>query len=327
MMLDRRLLLGLVAAAAVAPKALSQQSEKPLLKRARTKTLEIAYEDSGPPAGHPVLLMHGFPYDPRCYDDMVPPLVAAGYRAIVPYLRGYGETRFLSGATPRSGEQAALGQDLLDLMDALGLARAALVGFDWGGRAACVVAALWPERVSCLVSCNGYNIQDIAGSVQPAPPEQEHRAWYQYYFHTERGRAGLAANRRDFCKLLWQLWSPNWKFDDATYERTAPSFDNPDFVDVVIHSYRHRFGYAAGDPALAAVEARLAMRPPITVPTIVLQGEGDGVARAIRADTQARFFTGPYQRRMIPLVGHDVPQEAPRETAAAVFELLRGTRL
>ena len=326
MMLDRRLLLGLLSAAAMAPRALSQQSEKPLLKRARTKTLEIAYEDSGPSEGHPVLLMHGFPYDPRCYDEVVPPLVAAGYRAIVPYLRGYGETRFLSPATLRSGEQAALGQDLLDLMDALGLARAALVGFDWGGRGACIVAALWPERVSCLVSANGYNIQDIAGSVRPAPPAQEHRLWYQYYFHTERGRAGLAANRRDFCKLLWQLWSPNWKFDDATYERTAQSFDNPDFVDVVIHSYRHRFGYAAGDPALAAVEQRLAALPPITVPTIVLQGEGDGVARAIRADTQARFFTGPYQRRMIPLVGHDVPQEAQQETVAAVLELLRGTR-
>jgi len=325
-MLDRRLLLGLMSAAAVAPQALSQQSGRPLLKRARTRTLEIAYEDSGPAEGHPVLLMHGFPYDPRCYDEVVPPLVAAGYRAIVPYLRGYGETRFLSPATPRSGEQAALGQDLLDLMDALGLSRAALVGFDWGGRGACIVAALWPERVSCLVSANGYNIQDIAGSVRPAPPAQEHRLWYQYYFHTERGRAGLAANRRDFCKLLWQLWSPNWKFDDATYERTAQSFDNPDFVDVVIHSYRHRFGYAAGDPALAAVEQRLAALPPITVPTIVLQGEGDGVARAIRADTQARFFTGPYRRRMIPLVGHDVPQEAPQETAAAVLELLRGTR-
>jgi pimeloyl-ACP methyl ester carboxylesterase len=324
MMLDRRLLLGLMSAAAVAPKALSQEAQRPLLKRARTRTLEIAYEDSGPEAGIPVLLMHGFPYDPRSYDEVVPPLVAAGYRAIVPYLRGYGATRFLSPSTPRSGEQAALGQDLLDLMDALGLPRAALVGFDWGGRAACIVAALWPERVACLVSANGYNIQDIAGSVHPAPPEQEHRLWYQYYFHSERGRAGLAANRREFCRLLWRLWSPNWKFDDATYERTAQSFDNPDFVDVVIHSYRHRFGYAPGDPALEAIEQRLKARPPITVPTIVLQGEGDGVASALRADTQARFFTGPYQRRLIPLIGHDVPQEAPKETAAAVLELLRG---
>jgi len=324
-MLDRRLLLGLMSAVAVAPEALSQQSGKPLLKRARTPTLEIAYEDSGPEAGFPVLLMHGFPYDPRCYDEVVPPLTAGGYRAIVPYLRGYGETRFLSPATPRSGQQAALAQDLLDLMDALNLPRAALVGFDWGGRAACIVAALWPERVRCLVSANGYNIQDIAGSAHPAAPEQEHRLWYQYYFHTERGRVGLRENRRALGKLLWQLWSPNWKFDDATYERTAPSFDNADFVDVVIQSYRHRFGYAPGDPALETIEQRLAARPPITVPTIVLQGEGDGVGVATRADTQARFFTGPYQRRLVPLVGHDVPQEAPRETAAAVLELLRST--
>ena len=323
-MLDRCLLLGLASAAAIAPPALAQQPGAPLLKRARTSTLEIAYEESGPTAGVPVLLMHGFPYDPRCYDEVVPPLVAAGYRAIVPYLRGYGETRFLAASTPRSGQQAALGQDLLDLMDALGLPNAALVGFDWGGRAACIVAALWPERVRCLVSANGYNIQDIAGSVRPAPPEQEHRLWYQYYFHTERGRAGLAANRHALCKLLWQLWSPNWKFDDATFARSAASFDNPDFVDVVIQSYRHRYGYAPGDPALEAIEQRLAARPPITVPSIVLQGEGDGVATATRADTQAHLFTGPYQRRLIPRIGHDVPQEAPQETAAAVLELLRG---
>src|SRR5215471_10951348 len=250
-MLNRRLLLGLLSAAAIgSTRGLSQQSGTSLsLKRVRTGTLEIAYEDSGPEAGFPVLLMHGFPYDPRCYDEVVPPLVAAGYRAIVPYLRGYGATRFLSASTPRSGQQAALGQDLIELMDALDLPRAALIGFDWGGRGACIVAALWPERVRCLVSANGYNIQDIAGSVRPAPPEQEHRLWYQYYFHTERGRAGLTANRRELCKLLWQLWSPNWKFDDATFERSAQSFDNPDFVDVVIHSYRHRYGYVAGDPA------------------------------------------------------------------------------
>jgi pimeloyl-ACP methyl ester carboxylesterase len=323
-MLDRRLLLGLMSAAVMAPPALSQQAG-PMLKRARTPTLEIAYEDSGPQAGFPVLLMHGLPYDPRCYDEVVPPLVAGGYRAIVPYLRGYGATRFLSPSTPRSGQQAALAQDLLDLMDALDLPRAVLVGFDWGGRAACIVAALWPERVRCLVSANGYNIQDIAGSVHPAPPAQEHRLWYQYYFHTERGRAGLAANRRELGKLLWQLWSPNWNFDEATYERTAQSFDNPDFVDIVIHSYRHRYGYASGDPALEAIEQRLSARPPIPVPTIVLQGEADGVGVATREDRQARFFTGPYQRRLIPMVGHDVPQEAPQQTAAAVLELLRDT--
>lgn len=323
-MIDRRVALGLMSAAAVVPKAFAQQGGT-VLKHAQTATLDIAYEDSGPAAGFPVLLMHGFPYDPRCYDEVVPPLVAAGYRTIVPYLRGYGPTQFLSAQTPRSGQQAALGRDLLELMDALGVPRAVLVGFDWGGRAACIVAALWPQRVRGLVSANGYNIQNIAGSVVPGPPAQEHRLWYQYYFHTERGRAGLQANRREFCKLLWQLWSPNWKFDDATYERSAKSFDNPDFVDVVIQSYRHRFGYAPGDPALEPYEQQLAARPPITVPTIVLQGEGDGVGVATREDAQARFFTGPYRRALIPVIGHDVPQEAPKATADAVLELMRST--
>jgi pimeloyl-ACP methyl ester carboxylesterase len=325
-MLDRRLLLGSIAATAMAPNASAQAPVSPVLKRIRTSTLEIAYEESGPAAGVPVLLLHGFPYDPRCYDEVAPPLAQAGYRVIVPYLRGYGETRFLFPATPRCGQQAALGKDALDLLDALNIPKAALVGFDWGGRAACVVAALWPERVHGLVSANGYNIQDIAGSVRPAPPEQEHRLWYQYYFHTDRGRAGLTANRRELCKLLWRLWSPNWRFDDATFERSAPSFDNPDFVEVVIQSYRHRFGYAPGDPALESIEQQLAARPPIPVPTIVLQGEGDGVGVATRADTQARFFTGRYERRMIPLIGHDVPQEAPKETVAAALDLLLGTR-
>jgi len=325
-MIDRRLLIGLISTAVAAPAAFSQQAGPPVLKRARTNILEIAYEDSGPETGFPVLLMHGFPYDPRAFDDVVPPLVEAGCRAIVPYLRGYGQTRFLEADTPRSGQQAALGRDLVELMDALALPSAVLAGFDWGGRAACVTAALWPERVRGLVSANGYNIQDIAGSVVPAPPQQEHRLWYQYYFHTERGRAGLQTNRRELCKLLWQLWSPNWKFDDATYARTADSFDNPDFVDVVIHSYRHRFGYAPGDPAYDIFERQLAERPPITVPTIVLHGEGDGIARSSSSASQSRFFTGSYQYRLIPVIGHNVAQEAPKETAAAVLELLGAAR-
>ncbi len=324
-MIDRRLLISLLSSAVLAPygKALSQPAGPRPLKRVRTNTLEIAYEESGAETGIPVLLMHGFPYDPRAYDEVVPPLVAAGYRAIVPYLRGYGQTRFLSAQTPRSGQQAALGHDLLDLMDALRLPNAALVGYDWGGRGACVVAALWPERVRCLISANGYTIQDIAASAMPATPEQEHRLWYQYYFHTERGRAGLQANRHDLCKLLWQLWSPNWKFDDATYDRTARSFDNPDFVDVVIQSYRHRYGYAPGDPALEPVEKLLAAQPKIRVPTIVLQGEGDGVNAPAAPATLARFFTGRFQRRMIPVIGHNVPQEAPAIVAASVIELLK----
>ena len=188
-----------------------------VLRRVRTSVLDIAYEESGPADGIAVLLMHGFPYDPRTYDEVVPSLVEAGCRAIVPYLRGYGATRFLASDTPRSGQQAALGNDLKELVDALAVERAVLAGYDWGGRAACIVAAVWPERVLGLVSANGYNIQDIAGSVKPASAEQEYRLWYQYYFHTERGRAGLQANRREFCRLLWRLWSPNWRFDDIAH--------------------------------------------------------------------------------------------------------------
>jgi pimeloyl-ACP methyl ester carboxylesterase len=298
----------------------------PVLKRVRTKVLEIAYEESGPPDGIPVLLMHGWPYDPRTYDDVVPQLVAAGCRTIVPYLRGFGPTRFLSADTPRSGQQAALSNDLKELMDALGVERAALVGYDWGGRAACIAAALWPERVRCLVTGNGYNIQDIARSDVPAAPEQEHRFWYQYYFHTERGRAGLQANRREFCRLIWRLWSPNWKFDDATFERSAASFDNPDFVDVTIQSYRHRFKQAAGDPALEPTEQRLAAQPTIAVPTTSLNGAANGVGPPERSAGHARFFTGPYQRKVIPIAGHNLPQEVPDVVSEATLELIRATK-
>lgn len=324
-MINRREFNSLLAGVAFAPaaRAFAQNTAQPPLRRIRTGILEIAYEESGPPGGFPVLLLHGFPYDPRAFDEVTPALAAAGYRVVVPYLRGYGATRILSPSTMRSGQQAAIGRDVVDLMDALAIPKALLVGFDWGGRAACVTAALWPERVRGLVSCNGYTIQDIAAAAKPAAPEQENRMWYQYYFHTERGRAGLQANRHDLCKLLWKLWSPNWKFDDATYDRTAASFDNPDFVDVVIHSYRHRFGYAAGDPAYTTIEAALAKQPRITVPAIVLQGGGDGVNGAATSDAQARFFTGRYDRRVIPLVGHDVPQEAPAETARAALDLLK----
>ncbi len=323
-MIDRRLFISSLSAAmlSASERAFPQAVAATPIKRVRTPTLDIAYEDHGPPDGFPVLLMHGFPYDPRAYDEVVPPVAAAGYRTIVPYIRGYGPTRFLSLQTPRSGQQAAFGRDLLELMDALQLPRAVLAGYDWGGRAACVVAALWPERVRGLVSATGYNIQDIAASRRPAAPEQEHRLWYQYYFHSERGRAGLQANRRELCRLLWRLWSPNWTFDDATYERTAASFDNPDFVEVVIHSYRHRFGYAPGDPQLEPLERLLAAQPRITVPTIVLHGGGDGVNLAAGSAPHARSFTGSYQRRVIPSIGHNVPQEAPAEVAAAVLDLL-----
>lgn len=293
-----------------------------VLKRIHTPTLEIAYEESGPASGRPVVLLHGFPYDPRAYDAVVPPLVAAGCRTIVPYLRGYGPTRFLSTDTPRSGQQAALAKDLLDLLDALALPDAVLAGYDWGGRAACIVAALWPERVRGLVSGCGYNLQDIPGSVVPGDPEQEHRYWYQYYFHTERGRAGLREKRRAVCRLLWRLWSPNWQFDDATFERSAISLDNPDFVATVIQSYRHRFGYAAGDPAFETIERRLVAQPAITVPTIVLHGAGDGVHPPEGSVAHGRHFTGPYRRVVIPVIGHNIPQEAPEAVVASVRELI-----
>lgn len=287
-----------------------------------TATLRIAYEDAGPPDGVPVVLLHGFPYDIRAFDGVAPALAQVGCRVIVPYLRGFGPTRFLAEATPRSGEQAALGADLLGLLDALALAPAVLAGYDWGGRAACVVAALWPERARGLVSVGGYNIQDIAGAAAPVAPEQEHRLWYQYYLHGERGRAGLAADRRAFCRLLWRLWSPGWAFDDAVFERTAPAFDNPDFVDVVVHSYRHRFGHAPGDPALAGIEQRLARRPAIAVPTVALHGDDDGVGPAAESAGHARHFTGPYTRQVVPGVGHNLPQEAPGSFAMAVLGLL-----
>ena len=293
----------------------------PDIKHIRTSVLDIAYEESGPADGTPVILLHGFPYDPRAYDRVVPPLTAKGCRAIVPYLRGYGPTRFLSSETPRSGEQAALGNDLKEMMDALGLARAVLAGYDWGGRAACVVAALWPERVIGLVTGGGYNMHDVAGSAKPADAEQECRYWYQYYFCTERGRAGLEANRRGIARLLWEQWGEHWPFDDATFAASARSFDNPDFVDVVIHSYRVRYGYVAGDPALAAIEAKLALKPKIGVPTITLQGEDIGSTLPEASAGHATYFTGRYERRLIPRVGHNIPQEAPRETAEAVLDL------
>ena len=285
--------------------------------------LDVAYEEHGG-GGDVIMLMHGFPYDPRCYDAVVPHLVAAGCRVVVPYLRGYGPTRFVSPETMRSGEQAALGRDLLDLMDALSIPRAALAGYDWGGRAACVVAALWPDRVRCLVTGGGggYNIQDIAGSTQPQAPDTEYRLWYQYYFNTRRGRDGLQANRAAFCHLLWRLWSPTWAFDQEVFDATASSFSNPDFVDVVVHSYRHRFGYVAGDPQLDEIERALARQPPIAVPTISLCGADDGVEHPSRSDKDRARFTGFYERRLLGGVGHNIPQEAPQATADALLEVL-----
>jgi pimeloyl-ACP methyl ester carboxylesterase len=298
----------------------------PPIQHARTSVLDIAYEDSGPADGLPVFLMHGFPYDPRGYDQLVPLLAAQGCRTIVPYLRGYGPTRFLSNDTMRSGEQAALGNDLKELMDSLAIERAVLCGYDWGGRACCIVAALWPERVIGLVSGGGYNVHDVAGSAKPADAAQEHRAWYQYYFCTPRGIAGLTENRRAIAKLLWQLWRLGEPFDAALFEKSAPSFDNPDFVEVVIHSYRVRYGYVASDPTLAHIERQLAAQPPITVPAIVLHGEADGIAPPRSSEGHAKHFTGPNQRRLVPRAGHALPQDAPQAVAHAVLELVRNPR-
>jgi len=293
-----------------------------MLKRVDAGVLTVAFEESGAANGTPVVLLHGFPYDVHAYDAVTPILAAAGCRVITPYLRGYGPTRFLSAETLRSGQQAVLARDLLALMDALAIPRAVLAGYDWGGRAACIVAALWPERVRGLVTGGGYNIQDIPGASRPQAPENEFRHWYQYYFHGERGRAGLEQNRHALCRLLWRLWSPNWQFDDATYQRTAMSFDNPDFVEVVIHSYRHRFGLVHGDPAVEDTERRLTAQPQIAVPAVALDGGGDGVMPLGGSERHGRFFATKYERRVIPMVGHNLPQEAPQEFAAAVLSVV-----
>ena len=293
-----------------------------MLQRTDAGVLSVAYLEAGTAHGAPVLLLHGFPYDVHAYGEVTPLLVSAGCRVITPYLRGYGPTRFLSADTPRSGQQGVLAHDLLALMDALEIRSAVLAGYDWGGRAACIVSALWPERCRGLVSGWGYNIQDISGSRNPMTPDDEYRLWYQYYFHSERGRAGLTRNRSELCKLLWRLWSPTWDFDDDTFEQTAGSFDNPDFVDVVIHSYRHRFGLVPGDPMVEETEQLLTIPPKISVPTVAIAGDDDDVTPADGSENHHLFFTGSYDRRVIPGVGHNLPQEAPREFAEAVLTLV-----
>ena len=292
------------------------------MERVTAGALEVAFIETGPASGPPAILLHGFPYDARAFDGVVARLAAMGRRCIVPFLRGYGPTRFVSPETPRSGQQAALAADLLALMDALAIPQAVLGGFDWGGRAACIVAALWPERVRGLVTCGSpYNIQNIAAAaVTPASPDHEHRAWYTYYFQTQRGREALVRNRAAFCRHLWSLWSPEWAFDEA-FATTAASFDNPDFVEVVIHSYRHRLGAAPGDPAYEAIEARLAAQPSIAVPTIALAGEVDGVDPPQPRATFAKHFPRLIDARVLPGVGHNPPAEAPDAFAEAVLTL------
>jgi pimeloyl-ACP methyl ester carboxylesterase len=293
------------------------------LRHVDAGVLNIAYYEEGPADGPVVVLLHGFPYDIHSYVDVAPILAAKGCRAIVPYLRGYGPTRFLDAATPRSGEQAAVGADLIALIDALGIKRAVFAGYDWGGRAACVGAALWPDRCAGLVSVNSYLIQNIARAMIPAMPMHEVAYWYQYYFQIERGRAGLAANRREIARILWRQWSPNWHFDDATFDRTALAHDNPDYVDVVIHSYRHRYGLADGDPRYADLERRLAAQPVIDVPAITLDGDADGVAAPTDGKASAAKFSHRRAHRIIPHAGHNLPQEEPEAFADAVMELIK----
>jgi len=303
------------------------QGQMPMPKTVATSVLNIAYEESGDPQGFPIILLHGFPDDAHAFDDVAPPLAKSGYRVLVPYLRGYGATTFRDANAPRMAEQAAIGQDLIDFADALKLPRFAVSGFDWGGRAACVACALHPERVRAAVLTAGYSIQNVFAAAQPGPPEAERRIWYQWYFNTERGRAGLKANRKAFCKLLWQEWSPTWHFTDATYDKTAPSFDNPDFVDIVIHSYRHRLGNAPGEPRFEAVEHALAARPKVEVPTIVLHGADDALDRAPAEATPAEkaSFTKLVARRIVAGSGHFMPREKPEAVSGALLEVLAAT--
>jgi pimeloyl-ACP methyl ester carboxylesterase len=289
-------------------------------ERVRAGVLDVTLERAGSRAGRPVVLLHGFPYDVRAYDGVVELLAARGADVVVPYLRGYGDTGFVAASTVRSGQQAALGHDLLELIDVLGLDSPVVAGYDWGGRAACVVAALWPERVSGLVTAGGYNIQDIAGARTPRRPEAERRLWYQYYLHGDRGAAGLAAYRSDFARTLWREWSPTWAFSDALFAATAPSFDNPDFVDVVVHSYRHRYGLVAGDPAYQPTENALAGQPAITVPTVILEGKQGTVQPPKGRDAHEPHFPALVAYRALD-AGHNVPQEVPAEFARAITDL------
>lgn len=296
------------------------------IKQIKAGVLEIGYYEIGPSNGPPVLLLHGFPYSIDSYLEVAPILAQRGCRVIVPYLRGHGSTRFLDSNTPRSGQQGAIGVDVIALMDALKLNRAVLAGYDWGGRAACVAAALWPERCAGLVSVNSYLIQDIAKAGMPVSPSIESGLWYQYYFQTERGRAGLTANRREMARTLWMRNSPNWHFSEATLTRHASAFDNPDYVEIVIHSYRHRLGLADGYSAYEDIEQRLAALPAISVPTITMDGKADGVVPFNDGQSSASKFTGSRSHRMIEGAGHNLPEESPREFAEAVWELVSAKR-
>lgn len=328
----RRWLLGAAAVGAVAAhlgaasQARAQQATQGatgfgVLKRVNAGDLEVGYVEEGPASGRPVLLFHGWPYDIHTYVDVAPRLAAAGYRVIVPHLRGYGATRFLSATTPRNGQQAALATDAIALMDALKLENAIVGGCDWGARTADILAAVWPERCRGLVSVSGYLIGSQEANRNPLPPKAELQWWYQYYFATERGEAGYRKYTRDFARLIWQLASPKWAFDDATFERSAASFDNPDHVAIAIHNYRWRLGLAAGEAKYDELERKLAAFPTIGVPTITLEGDANGAPHP-DPGAYARKFTGKYEHRLITGgIGHNLPQEAPQAFAQAILDV------
>jgi len=293
------------------------------LKQVDAGLLRVGYAEAGPSEGPPVLLLHGWPYDIHSFVEVAPLLAAAGYRVIVPYLRGYGSTRFLSSTTVRNGQPAALARDVIELMDALKLQKATIAGFDWGGRSADLVAALWPERCKALVSVSGYLIGSQEAGKVPLPPKAEYQWWYQYYFATDRGLKGYDKYRNDFAKLIWQLASPKWNFDDATFERSAAAFDNPDHVAIVIHNYRWRLALAEGEARYDELEKRLATAPSIGVPTITLEGDANGAPHP-EPESYAKKFTGKYQHRTISGgIGHNLPQEAPQAFVQAIRDVER----
>src|ERR1700730_11057958 len=314
--MNRRLFIQSATGFTVAASLRNLRAQAPpqsAIKSVRTNVLEIGYHEAGDGAGFPVILLHGFPDDAHAYDGVAPALAKAGYRALAVYLRGYGPTRFLDSAVPRTAEQAAIGQDVIDFADALGLSRFVVAGFDWGGRAACVASALHPDRVRAAVLIGGYLIQNTVTPARAASPEAVRRLWYQWYFNTEAGRQGLEQNRRGLCALMWGEWSPTWRFTDDTFNLTAASFDNPDFVGCVIHSYRHRNFNAPGEPRFLDIEQQLAKRPPIAVPTIAVHGADDAFGRPAAAITAAERTTLPklIDKRIVDGAGHFVPHEKP----------------
>ena len=312
------------ALAGAASRTAAQSARAAQPRKLQTDALEIGYEEHGDPAGTAIILLHGFPYDVRSFDGVVAPLVAAGHRVLVPWLRGYGPTRFRDPSAPRMAEQAALAQDVIDFADALSIRRFAMAGFDWGNRAACIVSIVAPERVIGQVSAGGYSVQNTTARGQPMQARQASQFWYMWYLNTEQGAAALAANRHDFIRYLWDTWSPEWHYTDEAYARSAPSFDNPDFVDVVVHSYRHRVMNAPGEPRFLEMERRLAEQPPVDVPAIVLApgATGLGGRPSPNAAGDQRRFTKLVARRIVEGAGHDLPAHRPDAVAQALLELV-----